>query len=116
MNINIKNSILIINFDNKTKMNQLLDNISNMVDGIIKNREGHNFPADLIPPNHLLSKYKNKCKYVIGIYNIHSLKHELLHAKFYLDKNYRQQILNEFYSLTQTQQKYIINFLQRGLF
>jgi len=85
MKISIKNNILIIHFNGKKKeMNETLDVISNNYEGIIKNREGHNFPSHFIPKNHFLYTYINYCKYVIGIYNTKDIKHEKLHAKYYL--------------------------------
>jgi hypothetical protein len=92
MDVHIKDSVLIVNFKgNKQKMNDILDVISNVYEGKLNRREGHNFPANLIPSDHVLSKYKTKCKYVVGIYNTLGLRHELLHAKFFLDKGYKRK-------------------------
>lgn len=113
ININIKNDILIIHFKgNKNFMNQLLDPISNKYEGSIINREGHNFPSNSIPKEHLLHKYQNQCKYVIGIYHHNSLNHELLHAKFYIDNNYKQYIINEWNNLKPFVRTHIYNFLK----
>jgi catalase len=94
-------------------MNKYLDNISNSYEGIINNREGHNFPSTYIPndKNHFLYEYKNKCKYVIGIYNNKCIKHELLHAKYYIDKNYFEQINILWNNLSENNKKHITCFL-----
>lgn len=114
MIITIKNNILIINFkNNKKQMNNTLDIISNNYEGYIANREGHNFPIEYIPNDHILAKYKKKCAYVIGIYNHHSLNHELLHAKYYLDREYKNKINKEWNNLEETTKKYITKFLKK---
>lgn len=114
-NIIIKDKILILNFNgDKNKMNNMLDKISNNYEGVIIGRSGHNFPSIYIPEkNHFLSQYKNNCDYVIGIYNHNSLSHELLHAKFYLDSNYKNKIINEWNELGEKKQIYITNFLTK---
>jgi len=113
INIIIKNDILILNFKgNKNAMNELLDPISNKYEGIIINREGHNFPSCNIPKQHLLEKFKSQCKYVIGIYHHNSLNHELLHAKFYIDNTYKQQIIEEWNNLKPLVRTHIYKFLK----
>jgi len=114
MKVTIKDDVLIINFKgNKKKMNEILDSISNNYEGTIKNREGHNFPSIFIPNNNSLAKYKSQCKYVIGIYNNKSIKHELLHAKYYIDKEYNKKIHKEWNELEEKTQEYITKFLKR---
>ncbi len=96
-------------------MNNLLDPISNNYEGIINNRLGHNFPSEFIPKNHkTLGNYKNKCKYVIGSCDANTLKHELLHAKYYVDCDYRNKINNEWNNeLNDYQRIHITNFLKK---
>jgi hypothetical protein len=94
-------------------MNAILDSISNTYEGPLKNREGHNFPALYIPKSHILEKYRNKCKYVIGIYNSKSIQHELLHAKYYIDNAYAQKINQEWFSLAEGTRNYLTQFLKR---
>ncbi len=114
MIFSIKNDILILNFrGNKNKMNEILDPISNNYEGIILGRIGHNFPSIFIPTNHLLSKYKSKCKYVIGFYKIEDLEHELLHAKYYLDSNYKSMIDKEWKNLDSNKREHLIKFLKK---
>ena len=113
MKITIKDEVLIIHFKgDKQKMNDLLDPISNIYEGIIINREGHNFPSSFIPKKHNLFQYKDKCKYVIGVYHHNSIQHELLHAKFYTDETYKTRIINEWNSLEPKVQSHIHKFLR----
>jgi hypothetical protein len=109
----IKNDILIIRFNNQKHMNNILDPLSNTYEGTIINRIGHNFPISYIPENHILAPFKVKAKYVVGIYNFKDLKHELLHAKYYLDPNYKKQINDEWNNLTKEKRNHITNFLKK---
>jgi hypothetical protein len=113
MNINIKDNVLIINFKgDKNKMNEILDPISNLYEGLVIGRIGHNFPSEFIPKSHILYQYKYKCSYVIGIYRHEDLAHELLHAKFYLDSQYKNKIIDEWNNLEVKQRLWITNFLK----
>jgi hypothetical protein len=112
--IKLKKEILIVNFKGKFDlMNSLLDPISNKYEGIVSNRIGHNFPSDYIPYNHFLFEYKSVCKYVVGIANQKDLAHELAHAKFYLDSDYKNKIINEWNGLDKNTQTYLYNFLKK---
>jgi hypothetical protein len=112
--LSLKNDILVVNFKgDKLLMNKILDPISNNYEGIIVNREGHNFPSTFIPKNHPLYKFKDKCKYVIGVYHHNSLSHELLHAKFFIDQKYKQNIINEWEQLEPHIRKHIHSFLKK---
>jgi hypothetical protein len=115
MHVVFKGQILIVNFKgNRNKMNMILNPISDKYEGTIINREGHNFTSNLIPDEgHELSKFKLKCKYVIGIYNLNSLRHELMHAKFALDDGYRKKILYEWYNLPKETRTRITIFLKK---
>lgn len=113
MKITINNDVLILHFKgNKEKMNEILDPISNIYEGKIINREGHNFPSSLIPKSHILFKYKEQCKYVVGIFHHNSLQHELLHAKFYMDMNYKSRIIEEWNNLDPDVKEHIYKFLK----
>ncbi len=94
-------------------MNALLDPISNAHEGPLANREGHNFPSAAIPAKHPLAKYKTHCAYVIGVYNTRSLAHELLHAKYFLNATYRQEIAAEWWGLSEKTRAHIVQFLKR---
>ncbi len=112
--IRLKNDILIVNFKGKLNlMNLSLDSISDKYEGILKKRIGHNFPSEYIPSNHFLSEYKSLCKYVIGIVNQKDLAHELAHAKFYLEPDYKNKIINEWNNFDKQTQTYLYNFLKK---
>jgi hypothetical protein len=114
MNVSFKQGILILNFKgNKQKMNALLDPISNLYEGMLRNREGHNFPAKYIPSDHPLHAYKDKCKYVVAVYNTKSLNHELHHAKYYMDEKYREDIRKEWGGLDEQTKQKIVKFLKK---
>ena len=110
----IKNNILIINFKgDKRLMNNILDPISNSYEGFIIGRIAHNFPSDFIPNNHFLYKYKSICKYVVGFYKTKDLTHELLHAKYYLEPEYRKHIQTEWDNLDSNKRYYLESFLKK---
>ena len=114
MRVKIENQVLILHFEgNRTKMNEVLDVLSNSYEGVIHNREGHNFPSSFITKSHILHRYKNQCKYVIGVYNGKSIQHELLHAKYFIDSEYKESILHEWEELGPQKQRYITIFLKR---
>lgn len=114
MQTTIKDTVLIVHFKgNKNKMNEVLDCISDAYEGAIRGREGHNFPAEYIPANHILAPFRNKCKYVIGVYNSKSIAHELLHAKYYTDAAYAAQINCEWLGLAVEVRDYLTRFLKR---
>ncbi len=114
MNVTLKDNVLIVNFNgNKKMMNDLLDPLSNAYEGVLVNRQGHNFPSEFIVKGHKLYEYKMKCKYVIGVLNTKSLGHELLHAKFFIDSKYRESIENEWKGLKEQTRVKITDFLKR---
>jgi hypothetical protein len=115
LTLNQDTKILVINFQGKrAKMNEILDPISNSYEGKLTNRKGHNFPSSFIPNKHLiLGKYKSQCLYVIGIYSMNDLQHELLHAKYYLDKQYKDKIIKEWESMEEKRRTHITAFLKR---
>jgi len=111
--IKVENKILIIRFKTKDYMNEILDPLSNQYEGKLTNRQGHNFPSDFIPnESHILSPYKSKCAYVIGMYNAEGMAHELLHAKFYMDLTYRNKINKEWVELSDKHRTHITRFLK----
>jgi hypothetical protein len=114
MRTKIENQLLILHFEgNRTKMNQVLDILSNAYEGIIHNREGHNFPSSFITKSHILYRYKDQCKYVIGVYNGKSITHELLHVQYFIDPEYKDKILQEWSDMEPHKRNYITSFLKR---
>lgn len=113
MNCTITDSVLIVRFKSKPTMNQLLDPVSNAYEGPLLHREGHNFPASAIPSSHPLAPYKKTCSYVIATYRGDAVKHELLHAKYFLDPAYRSKIQEEWFCLESKTRSHIEQFLKR---
>lgn len=107
--------ILVIRFDSRREMNERLDRISNRYEGEMKNREGHNFPVEYIEESDDLYGYvrKNGIRYVIGVYNGLSVRHEELHARYYLDEDYRRKIEREWEEMEEGKREYIMKFLGR---
>jgi hypothetical protein len=107
--------ILTVRFDSKEEMNKIFDKISNRYEGVLNNREGHNFPADFVVKTDEIYKFvkENNIKYIIAVYHFKSIKHEELHAKYYLDADYRKQIQKEWTELDEKKRVYITKFLQR---
>jgi hypothetical protein len=105
--------LLILRFSNKKSMNEELGDISNRYEGL-SILEGHNFPASFIKKTDRIYNFvkKNKIEYVIGIYNSDSLLHEKLHAKYYFDKKYKQQIDQEWNNIDVNKKNKIITFLK----
>ena len=93
-----------LEYERQDDMNAYLDAVSNAIEGVVVGRSGHNFPKDeIMQRKHLLSKdiytrltnktIANSYKYVIAFVSGDQItrRHEFLHAKYYLDLEYRQQ-------------------------
>ena len=108
---------MIVNFMSKERMNEMLDPISNMYEGALKqNREGHNFPTFYVPREHAFYKHIESaanCVYVIGVSNPLAIHHELLHARFYADAAYKDHISKEWNALDEDVRDEITKFLKR---
>ncbi len=107
--------LLIIRFNNKSLMNNTLSKISERYEGLLSNTEGHNFPASYVTKTDKIYDFvkANKIQYVIGVYNFKSIQHEKLHAKYYLDENYKNKIDKEWNQLDETIRNNIILFLRK---
>lgn len=108
MLIQQKGDILILKFKSKQDMNSYLNEFSLKYEGLI-NLEAHNFPASVLPKQHILQTYNPK--YVIGVYKSQDIPHELQHAKFYLDSDFRNKVMQEWNELPDKTKSYIKNFL-----
>jgi len=66
--------------------------IADVYEGKIDNRIGINFPMDIVDKYNQLKKYN--CNYVIVYKKGDKLtkEHELMHAKYYMDENYKEKI------------------------
>ena len=115
MNYQIDNQLLIMRFKNKHEMNKALSVISERYEGLSGNLEGHNFPASYVQKDDSMYDIikKHNIKYVIGVYHFHSLEHEKLHAKYYLDATYKKKVDEEWKQLDDVKQRNIIHFLTK---
>jgi hypothetical protein len=110
--------VCVLFFRSREMMNAMLNPISDRYEGFLARREGHNFPANVIPRDHLLHKILSKkksisCLYVVGVYRRADLAHELLHARFYLDAEYRERIHQEWEEMEAEKRAWIERFLER---
>jgi len=107
--------LLIIRFKSKNLMNKTLGKISLRYEGIGTNCEAHNFPAEFVEKSDLIYNFvnKNNIQYIIGIYNNKSIKHEKLHAKYFLDPIYKKKINDEFELIDNIKKQHIIFFLKK---
>jgi hypothetical protein len=90
--------------------------ICDAYEGSLPKRIGFNLPMEFIRktnPTHSLLKYK--AKYVIAYKkgDIVTKKHELQHAKFYLDEAYRNQVITLWNSFSTSFQQKITGCLQK---
>jgi hypothetical protein len=109
-------NVLVLKFKNRDKMNSSLSNISNLVDGELNlSRIGHNFPKSVIPKQNIFfTALKHlKFEYVIAFADKNSLSHELCHARFFLDRDYREKQISLFNSLSEKQKKVVVEFLKK---
>ena len=115
MNYQIDNQLLIMRFKNKHEMNKALSVISERYEGLSSNLEGHNFPASYVQKGDAIYDMvkKHKIAYVIGLYHFHSLTHEKLHAKYYLDLSYKKKVDEEWKQLEDVKRNQIIQFLKK---
>ena len=107
--------LLIVRFNNKTSMNNALSKISKRYEQIETIAEGYNFPASFVEKSDVIYDFvkKNKIEYVIGIYSGKSFQHEKLHAKYFLDDEYKKKIDKEWEELDETKRNKIITFLKK---
>lgn len=91
--------VCVMEFKNKEIMKAFLEKNANKYEGFIKDRQGYN--------------YRNGKEYVIGyvIGDIDTKKHELLHAKYFADANYRKEIKKLWASLSSGEQDKVIKVL-----
>jgi hypothetical protein len=110
-------------------MTKYIDPISIYVEGSTKDtRIGHNFSIETFwkyvsslkvhtkEIKEVISVVKkHEVKYIIAYINgdIQTKKHELQHAKFHIDDNYRLSIYDKWNNLDKKTQNHIISFLKR---
>jgi hypothetical protein len=123
----VENDLLHLVYTDKDKQKDvlgLLEMISNQVEGYLTRREGHNFPTELgleafeelgLKDKFLRGVFGRSSKYVI-VYkknDLHTKIHELQHAKFYLDEEFRGEVVQLWESIPSKKQNYITGMLDR---
>lgn len=96
-----------------------VEEIADIYEGRINNRIGINFPINLV------TKYKGKGvdnitqfkegKYVVVYKNGDKLtkEHELMHAKYYMDEDYKKKVNDMWYSMRESSKVKIIEMLKK---
>jgi len=109
------NRLLILRFADKTTMNNALSKISQRYEQMEAVAEGYNFPAVFVEKNDEIYNFvkKNKIEYIIGVYSGKSIQHERLHAKYYLDAEYKKKIDDEWEEMDAKKRGKIKDFLKR---
>jgi hypothetical protein len=88
-----------------------LDHIATMYEGAVKNRVGFNFPMTIVPKSSPIKKYTAAYVVVYKKGDIPTKKHELRHAMYFLDSNYKDSILSLWKSFSVATQSSIRSML-----
>lgn len=128
-NVVIVDNVAQFQFNNINTMTRYIDPISTYIEGNTKDtRIGHNFSIEnfwkYVSSLKIQTKEiselinlvkKQEVQYIIAYINgdIQTKKHELQHAKFHIDIQYRQTIYDKWNSLNMKTQNHIVSFLKR---
>ena len=96
-------------FQNICEISKIYENTN--IAGLI----GYNFPMKIVPAASFLNVYKKLADYII-VYkdgDVKTKQHELCHARFYMDEDYKQHIYKLWNSIKDTSQQNIIAMLLR---
>ena len=113
MEFTIQKRVLHIIYKNVEDIPSYLIEIADKYEGHVRNRIGFNFPSSFASSCQALKKYK--CDYVI-VYrksDILTKKHELYHAKYFMDKDHKRQVQEKWNSLDEKYKKNVLNLLQK---
>ena len=119
MKFNIIDRVLHIIYNQKDIKSHELQNIREIA-RIYENTDistfiGYNFPIKFVPSTSFLYKYNKHVDYII-VYKDGDVKmkeHELCHARFYMDKDYKESIYLLWNSIKHTSKQYILDMLLR---
>jgi hypothetical protein len=98
-----------------------INKIADSYEGKMPDRIGINFPINILGKefkdfkDNKIFEYKDKVKYVI-VYkkgDIITKKHELLHSKFYIDKEYNKKIKSMWNDMNSLSKKKVIQMLKK---
>lgn len=90
---------------------QNLINTANRYEGNISSRIGFNFPMNIVEKSNSLRKYEADYIIVYKKGDILTKKHELRHAMYFLDKDYRLSVQTLWDSLSSSSQSSILAML-----
>jgi len=90
---------------------QNLINIANRYEGNISSRIGFNFPMNIVEKSNSLRKYEADYIIVYKKGDVLTKKHELRHAMYFLDKEYRLSVQTLWDSLSSSSQSSILAML-----
>ena len=119
MKFNIIDRVLHIIYNQKDIKSYELQNIREIAT-IYENTNvssfiGYNFPINFVPSTSFLYKYNKYVDYII-VYkdgDVKTKEHELCHARFYMDKDYKESIYLLWNSIKDTSKQYILDMLLR---
>ena len=110
----ILQKVLHIVYTDKDKTSSDFQNINKIADryeGTISNRTGFNFPMNIVEKSNLLRKYEADYIIVYKKGDVLTKKHELRHAMYFLDKEYRLSVKTLWNSLSSSSQSSILAML-----
>lgn len=90
---------------------QNLINTANRYEGNISSRIGFNFPMNIVEKSNSLRKYEADYIIVYKKGDVLTKKHELRHAMYFLDKEYRLSVQTLWDSLSSSSQSSILAML-----
>ena len=90
---------------------QNLNQLANRYEGNISSRIGFNFPMNIIEKSNTLRKYDVDYIIVYKKGDVLTKKHEMRHAMYFLDSEYRLSIQKLWNSLTSSTQSSILSML-----
>lgn len=111
----------IIHIIYKNNIPRYIEDIANLYEGDISNRVGVNFPISILEKykgnkenNEKLLKY-SEAKYVIVYKKGDKItkEHELMHAKYYIDDEYKKKVREFWYDINESSRKKIILMLKK---
>ena len=121
MKYQVEKRILHITFEQKERDGKEFQNIYN-ISKLYEKAEissvaisGFNFPMKYVTKDNPLYIYHNQADYVISYKNgdRHTKLHELQHAKYYLDEEYKKSVQKLWDSFEESSKKMIIEMLLR---
>ncbi len=95
-----------------------VEKIADIYEGKVKNRIGINFPISVLNKwkgKCFLNDYIDKCKYVVVYKKGDKLTkaHELLHAKYYMDEKYKDDIKRKWQDMDKNSKDRVIKMLKK---